>query len=174
MNKTQIGVIGPDAVEYPDSGLKREKIVMISRKLGELIAQNGWVLFTGGAEGVMEEASRGAKNKDGLVIGVPGNKRGGANKFVDVEIVTDIDIGSFNCAGLLSADVIVAIPGGAGTLAELCLAYRYNKPVIIMTGFDEFYDGLIGNYLDNGKRIKFLGADSPEQAMKKIKEMLKK
>ncbi len=37
---------------------------------------------------------------------------------------------SRNHINILSADMIVALPGGAGTLSEVRLAQRYRKPLI--------------------------------------------
>lgn len=172
--RIQIGAIGPDRPELPKEKNKRQRIIKVAHNLGRLIAMNSWTLFTGGTGGVMREASFGAKRESGLVVGVPGNKRGLANQYVDVEVVTDTDIGSFNCAGLLSCDLIIVIPGGSGTLAELCLAYRYKKPIIIMKGFDNYYDKLVNNYLDRSKSVKLLGVTTAEEAIILTKRLLEK
>ncbi len=164
--KLQIGVMGPDSKEYPKSGEKQKRITETAKLLGKLIAQNNATLFTGGCGGVMLYASKGAKSEGGITVGSPGRTRGASNKYVDIEIITDIDAGSFIFAGLLSCDAIIFIPGGAGTLAELCFAYRNKKRCIIMMGYDRFYDRLIGNYLDRGRSTKLLGAKIPEDAIK--------
>jgi hypothetical protein len=58
-------------------------------QLGRAIAQEGWSLVTGGRnEGVMDSASRGAKEAGGLTIGVlPSSDKNGVSRFVDVPIV---------------------------------------------------------------------------------------
>lgn len=58
-------------------------------------------------------------------------------------------------------------------MAELCLAYRTKKPIIIIEGFDPIYDSLINNYADEGKFIKILGAKSPEEAVSKAIDFAK-
>lgn len=60
-------------------GLGRTQLLLIFKiayQLGKLIAQQGWVLLTGGRNiGVMNVASQGTKKSDGLTIGVfPSNK----------------------------------------------------------------------------------------------------
>lgn len=47
----------------------------IAYALGQKIAEQGWILLTGGrAVGVMDAASRGAKQANGLTIGIlPGS-----------------------------------------------------------------------------------------------------
>ena len=168
MEKTrrpQIGVIGPDMGEYPRGRKARNKISCAARKLGELVAKSGGILFTGGCKGVMEEASIGAKLAGGITAGMPGNCRNASNRYVDIEIVTGVDVGSFIFAGILSCDALIVIPGGAGTLSELCIAYRSKKPCIIMSGFSKQYDSFIGGYLDSSKAVRILGATAPEDAV---------
>jgi len=165
MKKMQIGVMGPAKSEYPKGSAQSEKIDSIAERIGELLAKKGAIVFTGGTDGVMEAACKGAKNKGGITVGAPGRARGSSNKFVDVEVVTDIDVGSFIFAGLLSCDALIFIPGGAGTLAELCFAYRNRKPIVVLKGFDGFYDKLAGSYLDEGKMVKVYGTDTAEEAV---------
>ena len=169
MKKIQIGVIGPALNEYPKDAEKREALDKIAEDLGRLIAKEGAILLTGGTDGVMEAASRGAKRENGIIVGIPGRQRGLSNKYVDVEILTDIDVGSFIVAGLLGCDAVIAVPGGAGTLAELCIAYRLEKPVIVMKGFDKFYDAITENYLDESKAIRFYGEYSDKNSREQIR-----
>ncbi len=171
MKKIQIGVMGPALCEYPNDKELSEKITETAEKIGELLAQNNVTVFTGGCDGVMEYALKGAKKFNGVTVGVPGRQRSISNQYVDIEVITDVDIGSFLFSGILSCDAIIFIPGGAGTLAELCIAYRNKKPCIIIEGFDEWYDNLIGNYLDNGKVIKLYGTKTPEEAVEKAIEL---
>ncbi|OGZ64235.1 MAG: hypothetical protein A2998_00365 [Candidatus Staskawiczbacteria bacterium RIFCSPLOWO2_01_FULL_37_25b] len=165
--KIQIGVIGPAESEYPkDTGLKN-KICEFAEKIGELLAEKDAVVFTGGTDGVMELVSRGAKKKNGTTVGTPGRTRNSSNKYIDIEVLTPIDVGDFLFAGILSSDAIITIPGGAGTMAELCLAYRFKKPIIVIEGLDNNYDKLINNYLDESKLVLIEGAKNPEEAVEK-------
>ena len=125
------------------------------------------VVFTGGTDGVMELVSRGAKKKNGTTVGTPGRTRNSSNKYIDIEVLTPIDVGDFLFAGILSSDAIITIPGGAGTMAELCLAYRFKKPIIVIEGLDNNYDKLINNYLDESKLVLIEGAKNPEEAVEK-------
>ncbi len=172
--KLQIGVMGPAEGEYPKSADLKTKICDIATRLGELLAENDAIVFTGGMDGVMELASKSAKNKGGITVGTPGRIRGMSNKYIDIEVLTPIDVGDFLFAGLLSCDAIITIPGGAGTLAEVCMAYRNKKPNIIIEGINPDYDKLINNYLDEGKLVLTHGAKTPEEAVKKALELAKK
>ncbi len=172
--KIQIGVMGPAESEYPKDTELKDKICRIAERLGELLAEEGAIVFTGGMDGVMELASKGAKSKGGITVGTPGRTRNLSNKYIDIEVLTPIDVGDFLFAGILSCDAIITIPGGAGTLAEVCIAYRNKKPNIIIEGINPDYDKMINNYLDEGKLVLTEGAKTPEEAVKKALELAKK
>lgn len=174
IKKLQIGVIGPAESEYPKNIILRNKIIRMAEKIGKLLAKNKAIVFTGGTDGIMEVVSLGAKKENGITVGTPGKTRKTSNKYIDVEILTPIDVGDFIFAGVLSSDAIITIPGGAGTMAELCIAYRYKKPIIIIKGLNKDYDRLINNYLDEGKSVLIYGAKGPEDAVKKALLMAKK
>jgi len=84
--------------------------------LGQLIADNGWVLLTGGRNvGVMDAASRGAKMVGGLTIGIlPSNDTRAMSDAVDIAIVTDMG-NARNSINVLSSDVVIACGMGIGT-----------------------------------------------------------
>ena len=171
--KLQIGVMGPAVSEYPQNPQTKKMVCEFAEKIGELLAKRGVIVFTGGMDGVMELASKGAKNKNGITVGTPGRTRNMSNKYVDIEVLTPIDVGDFIFAGVLSCDVIITIPGGAGTLAEVCIAYRNKKPNVIIEGINPDYDKLINNYLDESKLILTYGAKTPEEAVGKAIELAK-
>ena len=160
----QIGIMGPALNEYPENEKERERIEQTAERIGKELASAGAIVITGGCDGVMEAALRGAKKAGGITVGTPGRTRGISNKYVDVEIITEIDTGSLLFAGLPGCDALIFIPRGAGTLAELCIAYRLKKPVVILKGFDQWYDSKIGTFLDNGKCIRLYGAADPAEA----------
>jgi uncharacterized protein (TIGR00725 family) len=172
--KLQMGVMGPAVSEYPRDPKTKKKVCAFAEKIGELLAQQGVIVFTGGMDGVMELASKGAKNKNGITVGTPGRTRDISNKYIDIEVLTPIDVGDFIFAGILSCDAIITIPGGAGTLAEVCMSYRNKKPNVIIEGINPDYDKLINNYLDESKQIITYGAKTPEEAVEKALELAKK
>ena len=171
--KLQIGVMGPAVSEYPQNPQTKKMVCEFAEKIGELLAKQGVIVFTGGMDGVMELASKGAKNKNGITVGTPGRTRNMSNKYVDIEVLTPIDVGDFIFAGILSCDAIITIPGGAGTFAEVCIAYRNKKPNVIIEGINPDYDKLINNYLDESKLILTYGAKTPEEAVGKAIELAK-
>src|SRR5947209_5916426 len=97
---------------------------------GRLIAERGGVLVTGGGTGVMEAASRGARDAGGLVIGIlPGPDAAAANDAVDVAIPTGM--GQLrNGLVVASGEAVIAVGGEWGTLSEIGLALKWGKPVV--------------------------------------------
>lgn len=102
----------------------------LAEEIGKRIAQEGFVLVTGGLSGIMKSASRGAKKAKGLTIGIlPGYNPAQANPYIDIPIVTGLGHAR-NIIVVSSADVVVAIGGKFGTLSEIALALKQNKPVL--------------------------------------------
>ncbi len=99
-------------------------------ELGRGIAQRDAVLLCGGLTGVMEHAARGARAAGGLTIGLlPGEDPDEANKYVDIAIATGLGHAR-NAILARTADGVVAVGGGLGTLSEIALALRNGRPTI--------------------------------------------
>jgi predicted Rossmann-fold nucleotide-binding protein len=139
-------------------GSGTEKHSHLSVPLGQWLAKQDCHLINGGGGGVMGAVSQAFAEvpiRKGNVIGVipasgPCNSReersaysplqGYPNAWVDIPIYTHLslsgasgkDIASRNHIIILSADVIVAFPGGAGTRSEIQLALEYGKPLLIL------------------------------------------
>ena len=131
MRKIIIGVMGPGE-QATATDLQN------AYELGKLIAQQGWVLLTGGRNaGVMDAANQGAKSTNGLTVGIlPGNNTNDVSESVDLAIVTDLG-NARNNINVLSADVVIACGMSAGTAAEIALALKANKKVILLNNNQE-------------------------------------
>jgi uncharacterized protein (TIGR00725 family) len=102
----------------------------LAEEVGRELAKNGVILICGGLGGVMEDACRGARAEGGLTIGViPGDDRKSANSYVQIPIVTDIGYAR-NVIIVKSAQAVIAVGGGYGTLTEIGYALYSKKPVI--------------------------------------------
>src|SRR3989338_533854 len=166
MKKLQIGVIGSAGFEEYPTQKPNKKAYRIAYEVGKLIALNNAILICGGKGGIMENACRGAKEKNGTTVGIiSGNKRGKANKYVDVEVVSGI----INCAEesliISMSDGIIAIGGGSGTLQEIATAYRNKKPIVTIKGIKGWADKLAGSFIDERKLVKIEGSNSAEEAV---------
>lgn len=123
-----IGVIGGSTCP--------EDIYNIAFEVGKHIAKSGNILICGGLGGVMEAACKGAKSENGLTIGIlPGTDKTSANPYVDIPIVTGMDIAR-NAIIVRSSDGIIAINGEYGTLSELAFAGVLGKPVVCIKSWD--------------------------------------
>jgi uncharacterized protein (TIGR00725 family) len=99
-------------------------------ELGRGIAERDAVLICGGLTGVMEHAARGARAAGGLTIGLlPGDDTTEANPYIDVAIATGLGHAR-NAILALTADGVVGLGGGLGTLSEIALALRNRRPTI--------------------------------------------
>lgn len=163
MRKFVIGVMGPGSGA---SETDRKN----AYTLGKLIAQQGWVLLTGGRNvGVMDAASRGAKAANGLTVGIlPDDSDRAISDAVDLAIITGMG-SARNNINVLSSDAVIACGMGAGTASEVALALKANKPVVLLTDHPEsqrFFKSLSNNNV-------FL-ATSPKAVIQFIKEVLTK
>jgi uncharacterized protein (TIGR00725 family) len=112
--------------------------------LGRLIALQGWILLNGGRNsGIMEASAKGAFENGGLTVGIlPDNHDRRKSAYISVPIITGMG-SARNYINVLSSHVVVACPGGAGTLSEIALALKHGKKVILLdfdpgTGFDDY------------------------------------
>lgn len=102
----------------------------LAESVGALLAQQGANIVCGGLTGVMEAVCRGAKSKGGLTVGIlPGEDSSMANPWVDIPVVTGIGEAR-NIAVVKSAQAVIAIGGGYGTLSEIAYALKKGIPVI--------------------------------------------
>ena len=150
-----VGVMGSGQDRYEE----------IARPVGMTIARLGYHLLTGGGGGVMAAVSEffvGVEDRAGLCLGVTKARKfrideesgervfapSPPNDWVEVPIVTHLPLSgtrgtdplSRNHINVLTADVVVALPGGAGTRSEIGLAAQYGRPLVLYLG-GETVDG---------------------------------
>lgn len=117
-----IGVVGSG-----DTDKRHDPLAM---EVGSLIARHGAMMVCGGLSGIMEAASRGAAQAKGTTIGIlPGSDKREANPHITIAIPTGLGVAR-NVLVVRTADALVALPGGPGTLSEIALALNVGKPVV--------------------------------------------
>jgi uncharacterized protein (TIGR00725 family) len=124
----QIGVLGASSCG--------PEIEEAAYEVGKEIARQGATLLCGGLGGVMEAAARGAKDAGGLTVGIlPGASASEANPYIDLRIVTDMGHAR-NVVLVRSADAVIAVSGGYGTLSEIAIARKVGVPCIGLHTWD--------------------------------------
>jgi uncharacterized protein (TIGR00725 family) len=162
MRKYQIAVIGYNKDRCTDHSRN------IAFEVGKEIARSGSILICGGLGGVMEAACRGAKENDGLTIGIiPQEEFSFANKFCDIVICTGIGFGR-DIIVATSADGIIAIGGGVGTMIELAVGYLKNKLMVVVAGSGGVSEMYGGKFLDERKIVPLMIAKDAPSAVQMI------
>ena len=135
-----VGVMGSGETEWADR----------TADLGHWLATKEVHLLTGGGAGVMASVSRAfseVSSRRGLVIGILPSKmndptcrprEGYPNSWIEIPIATHLPLSgpqggdplSRNHINILSSTVIIALPGGPGTLSEVRLAIQYRRPIV--------------------------------------------
>jgi len=147
----QIGVIG--------AGQCSSRTSLLAEEVGKEIARAGAVLVCGGLGGVMEAAARGAQGEGGITVGIlPGESFEDANPFIQIPVVTGLGHAR-NVLVVRSAQVLIAVKGGYGTLSEVALALKMGKPVIGLHSWDV--------------SKKIIQVETPLEAVKKALRLLK-
>ncbi len=125
-HKSIIGIIGGHAHNTNIQALK------IAEKTGEKLAQLGVAIACGGEDGIMESVCKGAKKYGGVTIAITkSNKKGFANKFIDYEIPTSLDLAFMNVLAWTS-DAVIAFDGRFGTMCEVGLILDIGKPLALL------------------------------------------
>ena len=129
-----------------------------TRELGEWMGQNRKTLVYGGANlGLMECVAKAAKENGAFIMGVVPTKleeRGAVSDLLDVTFRVD-NLSERKDAMLRESDVMVALPGGVGTLDEVfhvvasaSIGYHHKK--VIFYNVNGFWQPLL-DFLDSMK-----------------------
>lgn len=160
MRKFQIAVVGYNKDRCT------ERARSLAYDVGKEVALSGAVLICGGLGGVMESACKGAKENMGTTIGIiPQDEFSFANEFCDVVICTGIGFArDFIIA--TSADGIIAVGGGVGTLIEMAVGYMIKKTMVVIAGSGGVADTYGGKYFDERNRVPILVAKDARSAVR--------
>lgn len=131
----------------------------LSFPLGKWLAENGFHIINGGGGGVMAETAHAfiqVANRKGKVIGIIPSKsscdseeeradyqnpHGYPNSYTEIVLKTHLPdsgihgkkVSSRNHIIVLSADMVIALPGSSGTRSEIELALEYKKRLILFS-----------------------------------------
>jgi uncharacterized protein (TIGR00725 family) len=83
----------------------------------------------------MAASAQGADEAGGLTIGIlPDDDAADAAPHIQIPIPTGMG-SARNLINVLAANIVIACPGGPGTISEVALALKHGKPVICL-GWD--------------------------------------
>ncbi len=176
MRKAIIAVVGDASLNPYDEKYE------LAEKLGKVLIENGYRIITGGLGGIMEAVSKGARNskdyRDGDIIGLlPGFDPNVSNEYTDIILPTGMDIARNIIIG--NASALIAIGGGAGTLAEIAFAWMLKRLIIAYEV--EGWSGKLANTrvddrirYDNIEDDKVYGVKSEKEVMKLLTRLLLK
>lgn len=149
-----------------------------ARELGRRLASAGFAVITGGYGGVMEAASRGAREGGGTAIGVPSRLFSDRkpNRWVDSAVMTE-DLYERSRELIERAGGYVILPGRAGTLSELALLWALiragcleRRPVILLGDYwKPLFDQLSrSNVLEPAQQLQTRVVATSAEALERI------
>ena len=112
------------------------EVEQLAHDLGLKLAKVVSILVSGGLQGTMKAVCSGFKANGGLTIRIiPGYDKREANEFVDIVIPSGLGLAR-NVLVVKAADLVVALPGEAGTLSEIAYCLQFGIPVISLGSWD--------------------------------------
>ena len=148
-----------------------------ARSVGALLAESGFTICTGGYLGVMEGASRGARERGGRVLGVVMNQfKSEPNRYLTDKVASAHFYERLQ--NLITRSVgFIAIRGGAGTVTELSLVWNKlqtkvieARPLVLLGNcWPPVIEALRSNLVVSEQDISLLDfARTPEEAVQII------
>jgi len=136
--------------------------------LGKAIANEGWIVLTGGRSfGVMDASLKGATEVGGLTIGVlPGDSDQNSSENAQIKIVTSMGSGR-NYISVLTSHLVVVLGMAAGTASEVALALKSKRKVILLN-----QDEITIRFFKNLGSYNVLVSETVDDTIKQIKDYL--
>jgi uncharacterized protein (TIGR00730 family) len=148
-------------------------------RLGQLFAERGYTICTGGYLGVMEGASRGAHERGGRVLGIVMNQfKSEPNRYLTEKVASAHFYERLQNLIERSAGFI-ALRGGAGTVTELSLVWNKLQTKVIeprpLVLLGDFWQRVIQSFRENlmvsEQDVALLNfVNTPEEAVRLITE----
>lgn len=154
-----------------------------AEELGKEIAKHNIVLITGATTGFPLWSAKGAKEADGISIGLSpaSSERDHVQNYhlpldyLDLIIFTGSGYAGRNLLLTKAADAVIVGCGRMGTINEFTIAFEDNKPIGILDG-EWQTDELIRKIVEESHRGpgKIVYDSDPKKLVEKIMELIKK
>jgi len=135
-HRLKIGVMGSASGAQTEDPVARQK----AAELGREIARRGHVFINGACPGLPNDALLGAREQHGFTVGISPafSEYEHVHEYLsphdhDLVIYTGLGFMERDIINIRSADGIVIVGGGIGTLNEFTIAYDEGRPIGIVT-----------------------------------------
>jgi uncharacterized protein (TIGR00725 family) len=153
-----------------------------AQRVGQLLAEAGYTICTGGYLGIMEAASRGAREKNGRVLGIVMNQfKAEPNRYLTDKVATNHFYDRLQHLIMRSVGFI-ALRGGMGTVTEVSLVWNklqtrvidYRPLVLLGDCWPPVVEAWRKHLVVNEQDVSVLDfAETPERAVSIIREKSK-
>ncbi len=163
MARTIIGIIG-SSEQFTD-----KQIYEFALNLGKELSKAGYDIVCGGKGGIMEAVAQGVRtagNSNAICI-IPEDTKEAANPYCDIIIPSGMGLAR-NILIVNTADILIALGGGAGTLSEIAFAWQKGKKVLCVTAFEGWAKQLAGLAIDSRHNNLLKGVKSIQEIMQEL------
>ena len=156
-----------------------------AEEVGREIIRQGGILITGATTGIPEFAAKGAKEEGGIVIGLSPAASYQHHvrtyklpvQYYDTIIFTGFDYSGRNLLLTKSADAVIVLCGGFGTLNEFTIALEDDKPIGVLDGTGgaaEQISSLLKNIADPHRHGagKVVFSNEPKELVAKLMKLI--
>jgi len=154
-----------------------------AKELGREIVRQGAVLMTGATTGVPYWSAIGAKEENGISIGLSPAATEKAHiksyrlpvDYFDIIIYTGFEYAGRNLLLTRSSDAVIIVCGRIGTINEFTIAFEDKKPIGVLTETGGAAD-MLEDILDKSHRGhgKVIFESDPKLLVEKLIEVIKK
>ena len=161
MRRNMIAIVGA-------AGAIADAVRRQTEALATALADANFDLATGGMDGVMRAVARGRgrSNTDVHLVHIESGEGRAWQRNPHPASVVRTNLGAMrNHLVVRSADLVVAVSGGAGTLSELAIAWQEGKPIAALRGVGGWSNKLADTALDHRRRPPIHGCESVEEVV---------
>jgi uncharacterized protein (TIGR00725 family) len=171
------------AVAAPDRA--GPMVLEVAREVGRAIISRGFHVLVGGVTPVLAACCEGAQEEKtnlrrrGKFVGdapsvmamLPGDARPDPSGELDMVLPTGLGaaVHSVVCA---SCDALIALDGGANTLAHVAMAWNLGKTLVLLSPNGSALEHMVGERFDQAREDMIMAADTAERALDMIAQKL--
>lgn len=161
MRRNTVAIIG-------SAGLISCELRRTVETLACALSDAGFDLVTGGMDGVMRAVARGhsRSTRDTNLVHIEPGWECAWERNPHPASTVRTNLGSMrNHLVIRSADIVVAVSGGSGTLSEMAIAWQEKKPISALRGSGGWSDKLADTTLDQRGESTVMGCDTVDDVL---------